>query len=452
MNKDIFDYFDETEPLKGQDGFEKFAMRSPDLKDDSWIGTLKDYGKTALKGTAEGLQQLGHIMGPTGTPYEQQKSVEQLTDVLNEQLPTEEGFGQKAIRRGLKSLPSNLMIPGLGAAQTAGRTIAGGVLGQSAEELGAPEWAQSAAEITAFLGPDLSKKLLESGKDGELIKAAKKLGMSDEEIAPLINSKFKTKWLSKITSKAEGGRVSEAIKNTHAALKRSYENVTKSDVAKGVLDEQKAQKLVSSIDKHLKSVPSQVAETISKDYAQLLNEPLTGESLMNFWGKLNKYHNVDKGSLLGIKQFVGDAIKGISPELRDQFKTVNELYKKYYPLAKSLKPKLSDEIIDISTGIPGFMGAKVLQSILHADLSSLIPLVGAKVSKELASEFVINPRLQNMMGQFVKQANNSKWQIAKHTLQKMSSELDKSGFPEAADMIYELSKEGFDEIFGVDED
>ena len=78
--------------------------------------------------------------------------------------------------------------------------------------LGAPELVQTAAELTAYIGPDVLKKLLSSGKHKEIIDAARTLGLTDEQITPVLQSETKLKWLSKLTPRR--GSTQKALENT----------------------------------------------------------------------------------------------------------------------------------------------------------------------------------------------------------------------------------------------
>ena len=101
--------------------------------DESFLSDIKDYGKTILKGTAEGLGRLGQMMsghvkrpeisdeGKIILPESKEQEKERQTKSLDKLLPTDEGFVQKGIRRGLREAPSMAAFPG-GNAGTLART------------------------------------------------------------------------------------------------------------------------------------------------------------------------------------------------------------------------------------------------------------------------------------------------------------------------------------------
>lgn len=157
MNGSIFDLIGE-EPKEGQEGYFELAQNAPSPKDNSYFNTIKDYGKTILKGAVEGVSRFGTALGPLQPRAVTEQQLEGQTEALDTALPTDEGFGQKAIRRGLKETPTAMAFPGSNVAQMGTRSILAGFAGEGAKELGAPEWAQAAAELTAFIGPDITKK------------------------------------------------------------------------------------------------------------------------------------------------------------------------------------------------------------------------------------------------------------------------------------------------------
>ena len=107
----------------------------------AWMSSLKEYGKTALKGTVEGVSKLGRMMGPLETGKSSQEIQENQTNVLNELLPTEDTFGERGLRRGLNMAPTMMGFPG-GAIQSGIRSGIAGFVGETAKELGAGEGLQ----------------------------------------------------------------------------------------------------------------------------------------------------------------------------------------------------------------------------------------------------------------------------------------------------------------------
>src|SRR2546429_5451563 len=152
MDETIFDLIEE--PMsEGKEGYFKLAQNAPEPKDDSFLNSIADYAKTFIKGGIEGVSKLGRIMGPLQDPKgrSSEQILEEQTEVLNKLLPTDENFTQKAIRRGLGQAPIALASP-WSTLSTLPRAMAAGFFGEGAKELELPEWAQAAAELTAYIG------------------------------------------------------------------------------------------------------------------------------------------------------------------------------------------------------------------------------------------------------------------------------------------------------------
>lgn len=401
-----------------------------------------EYVKTALKGTAEGVAKLGRSFGPLITPgVTNEQHEENLTKSLDELVPTpDEGFGQKALRRGLKEAPTMAAFPGAGLA-TVPRSIAAGFLGEGAKELGLPEWAQSALELTAFIGPDIAKKLLTSGKDAELIAFAKKRGMTDAEITPLIQSEFKQKWLAKLSPKRGGTQ--EALKNTKSSLDRTYSNLQGSSLAKTEISEKMNGKLINGIKEKLNSMPRNVREKIEGDLEDLLSNKITGESLINFWKDINANLSGSTKELSLLKGPVKEALASVSPELAKDFGMLNDLYSRFYPIAKRLKPNLASDIIS-AVEVTGLIAGTGL-GLVYGDYNTLIGFLGKKAGQKVAQQMLINPRFQQLAEKTTEAIKQNKFGLVQKLMKDFKGEVGRID-PKAANEIPELTQEEFSKL------
>tara|TARA_R110000822_G_scaffold125342_13_gene260057 strand:- start:2257 stop:3636 length:1380 start_codon:yes stop_codon:yes gene_type:complete len=398
--------------------FDAYEAPEPN-KEKSYFDHIKDYGKTILKGSAEGLSRLGGIMGPTqdihGKPYSE--IMEDQSKSLDEVFPTEDpSYIQSSIRRGLKEAPTVLAMPGstLG---TGARALAAGFAGQGAEELGLPEWAQTAAELTAYIGPDITRKLLQKGNNADIIREAKKLGLTDEQITPLIQSEFKQKWLSKLAPKR--GSTQKALEKTKAGLGEAHEKLKNSSLAKKEITEIENGKLINSLKEKMDDIPSVVRDKIQKDYDELLNNGITGKSIMNFWKDINAQFSSDKKHLGILKEPLKKALKSISPELGKDFDTINALHSKYYGIAAKLKPSIASDIVSGGEAL-GFLGA-----VVTGNVGFFGAIMTEQAAKKLAQQMLINPRFQQLSKKTVEAMNQNKFSLAKKTSDLIAREVSK---------------------------
>lgn len=442
MNKTgtIFDIV-QTDLPKGQQGYFELAENAPQPKDNSFFNTVKDYSKTILKGSIEGLGAFGRMMGPLQEQKSTAQQLEEQSETLNRLFPTDEGFGQSAIRRGLKQAPSILAMPG-SSLSTVPRIAAASVLGEGAKKAGAPEWLQATAEITAFLGPDITKKLLQSGKHEEIVAAARKFGLTDEQITPLLQSDSKQKWLSKIATKT--GSAQESLQSTKSGLSNAYKTLQESPAATAPLSKQSSDILLNSLSKTAAKMPAGVRNKIKEDMMDLVSKPITGESLMNLYADINHYLGDNAKQLSLFKTPIKDAIKAASPELAKDFELVNEMYGKYSKIASKLKPSLTDQVVRAVEAV-GVLGG-LAKGVLFGDYSILLGTLTEKTARQVAKQMLLNPRYQQLSRKMVVAMNQNKYPLAVKVIKDLKEELSKIS-PEASSKVHSLTKEEFENLF-----
>lgn len=436
--EDIFDYIEETPQGSSEDIF-SLSSGLPAPKDDSFFNIVKDYGKTALKGGIEGISKFGQMISPSlDIPLQPSLSLEQQSQNLDKILPTDEGFAQKTLRRGLKEAPTMLSFPGMAPAQTAIRTGAAAALGQTAEELGAPEWAQTAAELSAFIGPDIFKKLIASGSKKEIIEAARKLGLSDEAITPLIQGDFKQKWLSYISPRR--GYTEKALKQSKGELSTAYRAIQKSEEASKQVSPEMRKNVLAAIEKQLLELPVETRNKILGDFKELKKGKLTGDSLINFYSDVNEVAG-KSSRVFTVKGPVKEALKSISPELEKDFSLINDLYSKYYKISAKLKPTLTTDIIGASEAL----GA--LSAAMTGYYPYLVKIGGEKVARKVAQKMLLNPRYQQIPEKIMRAAKDNKYSVVRKGIEELK-QLFGDDSPEIADQLDALTDEEIQSIFG----
>jgi hypothetical protein len=429
----LYDTGDVSKPVKKskeepKEEFDFSAYEQPVKKEFSFLDTVKDYGKTTLKGFAEGLGRLGRMMGPLEGGPSSEEQLQSQTESLNKLLPTEEGFGQAALRRGLQQAPSMISLSG-SPVQAGVRSILAGFLGEGAKELGAPEWAQSAAEITAFLGPDVAQKLIASGNNKQLIQTARRLGMSDEAITPLVQSDFKKKWLGKLVPRR--GKTQAILKKSQEEIGNIYEALGREQ--NQFLKGESVENLSSTLDQLLFEMPSGVRSKIREDLADLVNHPITPRTLMNFWKDINHAAGKNSKELTLLKEPIKNAIREIDPAIASDFETANELYSKYAKIAGQLEPNLMTDLISAGQAISTFVG------IFTGNYGLLSEGIGGSILRKGAQKLLLSPRFQQMGRKTVSAINQHKFPIVKKMIDLYAHELKKDA-PEISNQLENISQ------------
>lgn len=432
-NRTVFDLIDEPQKEKdpATDYFEFAESRSDDSpqnhqpkdpQDEFWE-SLKDWGKDAVKSLAIGVNRLGRMMGPTYGPETVGKSEAdleaQLEMGLQDYLPTEEGgFVRQAMNRGLKNAPSILGLPGGATAAMGRRQVAGAFLGQGAEDLGFGPIGQTIAELTAYIGPSLAKKLLAEGKDAELIKLARQKGMTDEQIALLLQPEVKQKWLSKISSR--GKTTQKRLANTKAGVSKLYDDIRTHPEASEALTEATASSITNEIETLFDEMPAEVREALKPDYEVLLKVGLSPKSLTTFWRKINYYttNHPEMKELARLKSPIRKGIASVSKELASDFDFANKLYSRYATISKNLRPTLVSKLIS------GTQALRLAGGILTGYYPLIIETLGEQGAKLIGREMLTNPRFYNLTRKMGQALNAGKYQIAQKIGQQIAQEIE----------------------------
>jgi hypothetical protein len=424
------------------------------------------------KGLLNGLQQFGQAFGPLPpdkaqafTDYINQQQQANSQDQVNNQnstnnfgkaldqfLPTNEGFAENTIARAGNILPFLLTgnIAGVGRAaipeariagqalaegaqissgplkevllQRAkdiigpiGRSLAGGTGGAVAESYGAPEWVQGLAEIPGQIGPSFGSKLIPNKNQAGLVQEARKLGLTDQQITPLIQGKSKSNVLGSFAEKRfiTPGK----LKNSYEAINRTFDGLASRPDAKKSLNQFQFQRFASDIQEKLKNMPAGLREIVREDLQDLLNGNRTGNEIINFFRDLNHYIADPKlnASQLGLlKGPITTALGQLSPDLARDFNTTNKLYAGYKNIASKLSPSVSSDLMQ--AGKAGLF----LHGIVTGNLPEVASVIGYQAASMMASEILTNPRFQNYSAQIVSALNKNQVSAAKKILESMT--------------------------------
>jgi len=363
------------------------------------------------KGPLSPGEQLKSLMGLIGEP--------------------EEGLAERFTERTAKTLPYLLGGPG-GVAGKVGRGLLSSALGQATEEVGGGEVAQTVAEMVGLGLPGLGKKIAPTKAQQKGVEMLRKRGITEKQIAPLIPTEKKAAVLGKVAAK--GFRTAKAAKQTREALGNVYSQISEEGAKLPILSSGRSQSLESELRQKLQKMPSSVRRSIDADMQDLFSKPVKANDIINFWQDLNSEINWKKigggkNRLNSLKDSLKEGISDISPDLAADFELTNDFYSKFSKMSRNLQPKDLDRLIAL-----GEMGA-VLGGLLKFGPKGALPAIGGEALRRVASEMLINPRLQNLSRQMTTAVKNNKVAIAKKVQEKMEEELKKSGIDLSASKV-----------------
>lgn len=336
------------------------------------------------------------------------------------------------------------------------QTLAATVPAQLLEELGAPEWVQSLAELAGVLGPDVFAKNIQGGSrlikqaatnqyttQKEMIDAARRMGMTEKEIAPLAREGWFKNLLEKTTTRR--GKIEQALEAPKRAVQvRNFERLAEYPSAKIIPSPEKSESIIKGLEKSYSKLSSGAQEAISKDYQKFLNSEKTGADAMEFWGKINDYFK-DYSKLQSLKEPLK---KALPPTLQKDFEIANTLSQRYREISKRLKPNVATDVFSggfkvLEAG--GLVGALISGNLPYAKAIAGIGLTKAGAQK-LSALMLTNPRFVNLTQKLVSSLNAENPQAIMKTWSTLTSMVAQEA-PDVAKEMRKLSKEEIEEFY-----
>ncbi len=420
----IFEQIAAEEQKKPQNVFENIASEEPEL-----VQQKPDSAKAFLKGATKEVstfprkiseltmggpvvQFLSKILGVKAQPSIISQATQPLENLLSEFLekkspmtaatrPFEE-YGARYAQQAPFNPITALLTAGGGQLT---KELGGGPILQAITELGLGGLTQFGKNIAikGFTPPEDLKDLFKFGKT---------MGMSDEEITPLMQSESKIKWLSTLSQK--GKRANEALKGTKEALGSVFESIAESPEARKQLTPNQALKFANNVKQITSKMPVELREKLQKDAFELAKNGFKGSELMNFWKDINYQISQGNKELGLLKEPIGNALKDISPKLEESFVKTNNLYSRYYDIVRALKPSIYTEIEK------GGKALGLLYSIMFFNPKALAAAGFYQGAKSLARETLINPKFQGLTKKLISALNVKNMRSANMVFQRMN--------------------------------
>jgi hypothetical protein len=379
------------------------------------------------KGLIKGVEDLSSLANPLNAILPKAS-----TDPLWERgLPTKNEPLEKGLERAGRIAPSLIGGPG----SIASKGIRGGaaaLLGQLAEESGAPEWGQTLAELSAFMSPKFGGKLLPKKSQKDAVEFLRNKGLTDKEIVPLVKSQnLLNKSLEKISAK--GQKTEELRKNIRGKL-GSHFDVLKKQGEERFLHGKDAVEFDNKLSGVVEKINPRFSRSIEKDLEALRNKGISQKNLIDFYQDINAIVGKQDGgkAVLGIlKKPILEGLHKIDPEAANQFSRLNEFYAKAQRFAKGMKENQIEKLFSAGKTL-GTLGA-----LATGNFPFLGKVVGTHALQVVSREFLLNPRLQNLSLQMLQAIKNNNIPSALRTMGFFEKEIRKVD-KKAADAIHRI--------------
>lgn len=420
----IFDLFDST-PVSSSGSFDRsatdivpkkkpidiFEMGKNDQKKEQPLSRFRSAENALYKGAAKEVREQifkvpyfgKELKKLEGNPLVQ--NPESFQEKIETALPTKDEFLERGLESGGRNLPY-VAIGGGGLGQSLIRSGASGLAKEGVKEMGGGEIPQTIAEIATLSGPDLLKKIIPTKGQKPIVDWARGKGMTEKQIAPLIQSEKKQRWLTKIARK--GKRSDEALKQSREAVGNIYDRLKQSPSAQGRLNPDDLADFQENISKKLIQMPSAERELITKEFSDLQKTGFSGDGLINFYQDLNYLYKEGNKYAANLLSDVEKSMSTISPQLASDFKMTNQLYKNNAALSSKMRGSWAHDLIYYLGG-----AGKLITGVALHNYPLIVETLGESAGRRLATEMLINPRMQNLSLKMVQALNNGKYAIAK---------------------------------------
>jgi hypothetical protein len=397
----------------------RFRRIEPSTEPEHKQSRIESILSAGGKGLIKGAESLAAMRDPLGGIIENlfgkgPTSAQRTESILNQVLPSQEGFAESAAERTGKILPS-LALGGGGLARSAGGALLGGLAGQAAEESGIGPIGQAIAEILGSGAAGLGKKaILPTKSQKPLVDLARKYGLSEEQIAPAIQAEKKVSRLSPIAHK--GRSTTERLLKSRESIGKIYERMAESPQAQVPMSSQDTIGFLGDLHKEVMRLPSQVRQHFMKDFLELAQGGFNGKNLMNFYQDVNHYMGRGMKELGGLNKVVGSQLEKI---LGEDFRLTNQLYKNNIKLGIRIRPDLAEQFNNLRSG------SELAYGIASGDAGLIKTALGEVLGRRLISGLLTKPRWQNLSKKMVEEIKNGRYAAAQKVLNLLQSELEK---------------------------
>jgi hypothetical protein len=293
---------------------------------------------------------------------------------------------------------------------------AGAVAGQAVEEATGSEFAGDMTELATGLGLDLgaksfAKRIVPKKSQEALASVAKKYGLSEAQLSPLLQDKKIERWAKFAHKGDDTQRFAAAIESQlgsgYDVLReeaKSLKPLTK-EAAEGMTGS--FQKLINEMNDVIKPTPeTERAVRYLSDVLSIIKKgPIKPSQLIGQWKELNSFvdwSKVNNGQrILGtLKGPMLEALRTSGAEVASDFEALNTLYSASKRLTKGLRPSDVDKFLSY-----GQVGALTL------GMATLDPTIIYKVlkgsaikavSRRAIKNYMLSPRYQNLSGKILK--------------------------------------------------
>jgi len=274
------------------------------------------------------------------------------------------------------------------------------------------------------------------------------LGLTEEEITPLLQTEKKIASLGKIAKPTE--KVLEQLAGAETKLGKGYEKLRAEAIKLPPADGREVNKLLDSFEKtseklKLSDFPStekvQVIDKIEKAAEKISKEGITAAGVIESYQDINKtvdWHKVRGGKkeLAEIQKSYKEILQNIDPKVAHDFNKINELYSKFKNIESAINSNQYKNFVDYGK-YAAFLGV-VGKSAMSGDITTIAQSTGVylgyELSRKFATKLLTDPKYQNILIKSTNAVKNGSRAAGVRSFNEFAEQLSKD-FPDDAKKV-----------------
>ncbi len=393
-----------------------------------------------------GAEKLAKSYAKSGTTLPTSEQVREYLNNLFEGkfAPETEEEKTQAERTGFGA---SLMTPSiLGKGFSAGRAALAPIfqmIGEKGVELsgGSPQAKKIAGAISSIIPLVVKGQVRPHEKElEELYETGKKVGLSDEELTPLLNLRT--------TKVIENSPLHGIINNVKTVLGSAYERLKKLPKMTSQVPSQQKEKLLSelrTIGSELRTTPRMTPQQesavkfIDETIDNITKNGTTGEGLVNYWQGINQEFGGTAGTKLeGLKNAIASTLNSIDPAIAKDYYNTNSLYERM----KSFSVIPHDKMVEFLEKGKPWAAALVGFNLGLKNLA--LSWAGLKTIEIINKNLLMNPKWQNIVKTTQKAIINKSPRLGQLAMRQLKDKVKEELPDEYNDVKWEEIEKSFD--------
>lgn len=380
-----------------------------------YLNFQEETAGSLVRGGTRFIVNSGRLFGnPTFDEDEEDFDIERL---LGSIAPQSDSSLQKGIEKAAETGLG--LAPFTGGAGAVAPALETGVVSAFGNALGLPPGLQAVFETLPTIRPRPSPVTARDPQTAKAIEFGRERGLSEKQLAALSNEDTPLKGVA-IKLARRGKKTERLLESTKESLDGIAASLESHPETATQLDAVAANKTVNEMFKvvdKLKAGPDK--EGAIEDINAFISGPQTAGDAVKLWRKINQRAASAKDLSLISKVPLKNILEESSPALAEELVLSNKLYSKYYDISEKLGRTTQTDWVAY--------GPRALMAwgFMTGNPFILKGAIGAELGQRLATEMLINPKLNSLAQRMSTAIKNGNISTLERTMDLLGNEVGK---------------------------